>query len=97
MIMRDSEIKKIVANQGEKKIPIKTSGKEKKGYTIAPLVTLSGKLLTTLLVWPFKGVKDFKINTPSNLFISYRQEESWVDSKVIEEYTRKIIRPIFEM
>ena len=74
MIMRDPPVKKIVANQGEKKIPLKTSGKEKNGYTIAPLVTLSGKLLTTLVVWPSKGIKKFKINIPTSLFVSYREE-----------------------
>ena len=63
--------------KGEKKIPIQTSGKEKEGYTIGvigPLITLSGKLHTTLLVWSSKGVKAFKINTPLNLFMSYREE-----------------------
>ena len=95
MIMRDPPVKKIVANQGEKKIPLKTSGKEKNGYTIAPLVTLSGKLLTTLVVWPSKGIKKFKINIPTSLFLSYREEGSWIDSKVIEEYTRQVIRPYF--
>ena len=95
MIMKDPEIKRIVTNTGEKKVPLKTSGKEKKGYTIAPLVSFSGKLLTTLLVWPSKGVKSFKINSPSNLFIAYRPDGSWIDSKVIEEYTRQVIRPYF--
>ena len=49
MIMKDPEIKRIVALKVEKKILIQTSGKEKKGYTIVPLITLSGKLLITLL------------------------------------------------
>ena len=91
MIMKDPEIKRIVASKGEKKILIQTSSKEKKCYTIGPLITLSGKLLTTLLVWPSKSVKAFKITTPLNLFMSYRDEGSWIYNKVIEEYTRQII------
>ena len=95
MIVKDPVIKRIVTDKGAKKVPIKTSGKEKQGYTIAPLVSLSGKLLTTLMVWPSKGKKAFQINTPSNLFIVFREEGSWIDSKVIEEYTRQVIRPYF--
>ena len=74
MIMKDPEIKRIVALKGEKKITVQTSSKEKKGYTIGPLITLSGKVLKTFLVWPSKSLKAFKINTPLNLFMSYREK-----------------------
>ena len=62
MIMKKPNIKKVIANSVEKKVAIKSSTKEKLGYTITPLITLSGKLLITLLVWPFKRMKSFKIN-----------------------------------
>ena len=93
--MRDPPVKRTIKNIGDKRVAIKTAGKDKLGYTIGPLITLSGNLLRTLLVWPTKGVKGFKINIPLNLYICYREAGSWVDTKVIEEYTRQIIEPHF--
>jgi len=93
--MRDPPIKKTINNIGDKRVAIKTAGKEKLGYTLGPAITMSGNQLRTLLVWPSKGVKKFKINIPLNLYICYREAGSWVDAKVVEEYTRQIIKPYF--
>ena len=71
MIMRDPPVKRTINNIGDKRVAIKTAGKDKLGYTIGQLITLSGNLLRTLLVWPTKGVKGFKINIPLNLYICY--------------------------
>ena len=73
MIIKEPSIKKVIANVDKKKVSIKSSGKDKLGYTIAPLITLSGKLLTTLFVWPSKRIKSFKINVPLNIYCCYRE------------------------
>ena len=93
--MKEPQIKKIVTETGAKKVAIKTSGKEKEGITIAPLISWSGKMLKSLMIWPSNSKKEFQINIPSNIFMAFRPEGSWIDSKVIEEYTRQVIRTYF--
>ena len=91
MITRDSSDGKNVVPKGEKSVKVKTNGKEKMGYTVGVTCTLSGKLLTSLLIWPLKGKKKFETLTPSNISIEYRPAGSWIDSNVFYQYVRTII------
>ena len=88
MITRDSSDEKNVVPQGEKNVKVKTSGKEKLGYTVGMTCMLSGKLLKSLLIWPSKGKKQFKTFTPSNISIEYRAAGY---SNIFYQYVRTII------
>jgi hypothetical protein len=95
MIFRDSLPSKIIEEQGTVNVRVKSSGKEKLGYTVGVSVTMGGKMLSSLIVWPSKGVKKFKINTPDNLFIEYREAGSWIDKNILKKYVRGVYRPFF--
>ena len=45
MIHLDTIPSKIVADKGTKAVKIKTTGKEKEGFTIGPTITMSGIML----------------------------------------------------
>jgi hypothetical protein len=95
MIIRDQTPSKVIDTIGTKHVKIKTSGKEKLGYTLGISVSMSGKMLQTLVIWPTKGKKKFKTLIPSNLYVEYREEGSWMDKKVLKNYARGVWRPFF--
>ena len=59
MITRDQMPSKVIDLTGTKHVKVKTSGKSKEGYTLGVTVSMSGKLLNTLVIWPTKGKKAF--------------------------------------
>ena len=95
MITRDSSDGKVISSKGEKNVKVKNSGKDKLGYTIGVTCTLSRKLLNSLLIWPTTGKKKFNVLTPSNIWIEYRKEGSWIDTNVFYQYLRNVVKPYF--
>ena len=89
----DSSNKKTINQKGEQHVTLKSTGSSKEGITVALAVSMTGAKLDAFVIWPNAGKIKLKCLYPANLYIHYRPEGSWMDSKVMEIWIRHCLRP----
>ena len=82
---------KTIEQKGLKRVKVNTTGKQKECHTVLLGGTLTGKKLPALIIIKGCGVKTLK-NTSSNIVIRYREDGSWMDKDLMNNYIRTVLK-----
>ena len=80
-----------IETKGKKRVKVNSVGKEKECHTVLLGGTMSGKKLRALMIFKGKGVRQIKSNH-RNVKVAYREENSWMDRKIMKSYIHEVIR-----
>lgn len=78
---------KSVNKSGAKSVLIRTTGSEKRHFTVVLAVAASGDMLPPMII--FKGKRDLNINVPSGWIVTV-QEKGWMDEKLMLRWIQDI-------
>lgn len=79
-----------VSKKGAKEIRIRSSGAEKRRFTVVLACTSGGEMLPTLVI--FKGKRQLKFSAPNNVKATV-QVKGWMDSELMLRWFRGVVLP----
>jgi len=92
-VPRDAPPRTTLEPKGSKHVTVLTGNKEKQNTTVIPAISLSGKRLDTIIILKGKGVKQLKCTIPHDFYISYNEESSWINTKIMLSWVSFVLEP----